>query len=258
MSIELENVACGYVARRVLENVSAKIEPGQVFCLLGPNGVGKTTLFKTMLGLLEPLGGRLVVEGQELASYTQKELARVLAYVPQAHTPPFAFTVRDVVVMGCAASDGLFGSPTRADYVRADETLELLGIAHLSRRAYTELSGGERQMALIARAVAQRPRYLMMDEPCASLDFGNEARVLGAVRSLAETGLGVVMTTHSPHHLAQCDAHGMLIMRDGSYLRGSAEELLTAENLERAYRVPVAVHHATCSGRSLTFCQPLV
>lgn len=241
MSMLVKNLTCGYKGRAVVRDFSTRVEEGSVFCLLGPNGVGKTTLFRTMLGLLPALSGAVEVDGQDVLRCSDKRRAQLLAYVPQSHTPPFAFTAADVVVMGASATGGLFGRPGASCYDVARHAMETLSIADLAERPYTELSGGQRQMVLIARAVAQGARYLMMDEPCASLDFGNEARVLAAVRALAKAGLGVVMTTHSPTHVAQCNARGVLLMREGMRLEGGPADLLTPEALSQAYGVPVAV-----------------
>lgn len=257
VSICVKDLSCGYRGRAVIKGFNAEVEQGSVFCLLGPNGVGKTTLFRTMLGLLAALGGSVEVDGQDVLHCSDQRRAHLLAYVPQAHTPPFAFTAADVVVMGASATGGLFGRPGATSYEVARRAMNELGILDLADRAYTELSGGQRQMVLIARAVAQGARYLMMDEPCASLDLGNEARVLSAVRTLAEKGLGVVMTTHSPAHVAQCGARGVLLIRDGHRVAGSAEDLLRPEVLSLAYGVPVTVvRDADAEGAVL--CGPVV
>lgn len=258
MILSIEHLACGYGDACVIGDFSAQVETGSIHCLLGPNGVGKTTLFKTILGLLPRKGGRVLLDGEDIEGLSPKQLARVIAYVPQAHVPPFAFTTRDVVVMGRMAHMGVFASPRKEDYTCADEAIERLGIGKLADRVYTELSGGERQMTLIARALAQQPRFLMMDEPTAALDFGNQAQVLSAVKHLSEAGLGVVMTTHVPDHLLQCEASGTLLLKDGGYLRGTAEELLTAENLQRAYGIEVMVLDSTWHGLPVRFCRPVV
>lgn len=256
--LSVEHLACGYGDRSVIEGFSAQVETGSIHCLLGPNGVGKTTLFKTILGLIPRKGGKVLIDGKDTGEFSPKQLARVIAYVPQAHVPPFAFTVRDVVVMGRIAHMGVFASPGAGDYACADEAIERLGIGKLVDRVYTELSGGERQMTLIARALAQQPKFLMMDEPTAALDFGNQAQVLSAVNHLSETGLGVIMTTHVPDHLLQCNASGTLLLRDGEYLRGDAKELLTVENLQRAYGIEVMVLESTWQGELVRFCRPVV
>ena len=258
--IEVRDLSCGYGDRTVVQGFSETVCPSEVLCLLGPNGVGKTTLFKTMLGMLPAIGGEVLVRGRAIDSYSPRDLARVVAYVPQAHTPPFAFTAFDVVVMGAAASSGLFGTPGAAERDTAAHVLSDLGISKLSDQAYTELSGGQRQMVLIARAVAQGPKVLFMDEPTASLDLGNIARVLAAVNKLAAQGMAVVMTTHSPEHIAQCHARGVLIARDGRMHRGNAETLLTPELLSEAYGCDIAVGEiAPAAGEEpLVACQPVV
>ena len=256
--IAVRGVSCGYGSHVVLSGFTESVRAGEVLCLLGPNGVGKTTVFKTMLGILRPFDGEVLVQGVPISSYAPRDLARIVAYVPQAHTPPFAFTAFDVVVMGAAASSGFFGIPGNSERGVAEEVLQDLGIADLSDRPYTELSGGQRQMILIARAVAQRPRVLFMGEPTASLDMGNIARVLSAVRRLAARGMAVVMTTHSPEHVAQCDARGVLVMRSGRMVHGDAKTLLTPKLLTEAYGSPVAIGEISYDGEALFACQPVV
>lgn len=257
-AFRLDRVSVGYAGRAVLEGVSLAVRPGEVHCLLGPNGVGKTTLFRSALGLLPLVAGRVTVDGRDAARMSDRELARVVAYVPQAAEIPFAFSVRDVVAMGRLSHMGAFASPGASDYEVVDGTLDRLGIPHLAERAYTELSGGERQMALIARAVAQEPGYLLMDEPTAALDFGNQAQVLRCVRELAQSGLGILMTTHTPDHLHICRASGTLLMRDGTYEQGSAAELLTPALLSAAYGTEVMVVDAAWHGEPQCFCRPVV
>ena len=257
-ALVIENLVCGYGSKRVVEGFSARIETGEVFCLLGPNGVGKTTLFKTILGLLPRMGGKVALDGRDTERMNSEELAHRVAYVPQNHVPPFAFSVRDVITMGAVAQRGMFSSATAADRELADAILAELGVSKLADRIYTELSGGERQMVLIARALAQRPRFLMMDEPTSALDFGNQVRVLRCVRHLADEGLGIIMTTHQPEHLAQCRARGTLILDSHTFVTGDAREVLTPANLAAAYDVEVAVADVPYKGRTLLACQPVV
>ena len=258
MILEIKDLSCGYKDKVVVSGFTATVETGTVFCLLGPNGVGKTTLFKTILGLLPCKGGEVLVDGSDTAKMSSMELAHVIAYVPQNHVPPFAYSVRDVIVMGAVAQRGMFGSPTGQDRSLADEILGELGIERLRDRVYTELSGGERQLVLIARALAQRPKFLMMDEPTSALDYGNQIRVLKCVRRLADSGLGVIMTTHQPEHLAQVRGRGTLILHGSRFVTGDAREVLTPENLREAYDVEVAVMDVDYRGRELMVCQPLM
>ncbi len=258
MILSIRDLSCGYGNKHVVDGFSLDVKTGEIVCLLGPNGVGKTTLFKTILGLLPRLGGSVMLDGRDTTDFSPKELAKLIAYVPQAHTPPFAFTAHDVVVMGRLAHTGFFSTPKATDHEVADQVMEQLGISFLSERIYTELSGGERQMTLIGRALAQQPMFLMMDEPTASLDFGNQVQVLSAIKHLSESGLGVIMTTHVPDHLFQCEAKGVLMLRNGEYEKDSAEKLLTAENLERAYGIDVMVLDSEWDGQQVRFVRPVV
>jgi iron complex transport system ATP-binding protein len=177
-----------------------------------------------------------------------------MAYVPQAHAAFFPFTVRDVVLMGRTSRIGLFATPSAHDKVAADSALETLGIAALADRIYTQISGGERQLTLIARALAQEPRILVMDEPTASLDFGNQVRVLEQVRTLARAGIGIVLSTHDPDHAFLC-ADRVALLHDGAVVRlGPPETEITPESLHLLYRVDVAV--IPVPGRGVRICVP--
>ena len=210
-------------------------------CLLGANGSGKTTLFKAVLGLLRLTGGRILVDGADTASWPPRRLARTLAYVPQAHTPPFPFAVKDVVLMARTAHLGLFGSPSRRDAAIAEDALDALGISHLAHSRYTEISGGERQLVLIARALAQQSEFLIMDEPTSNLDFGNQVRVLRRVKALARRGLGLLMTTHFPDHAFLCASRVALLKAGRLLAMGRPEEVLTKRHLEGAYGVSLRI-----------------
>jgi ABC-type cobalamin/Fe3+-siderophores transport system ATPase subunit len=239
--LEIERANCGYGGKPVVEDVSLALESGDVLCLLGANGSGKTTLFKAILGLLRLNGGRILVDGVDTASWPPRRLARTLAYVPQAHTPPFPFAVRDVVLMARTAHLGLFGSPSRRDAAIAEDAMETLGVSHLAGARYTEISGGERQLVLIARAVAQQSEFLIMDEPTSSLDFGNQVRVLRRVKELAGRKLGLLMTTHFPDHAFLC-ASQVAVLKAGKLLAmGRPEDVLTQHRLESAYGVSLRI-----------------
>jgi iron complex transport system ATP-binding protein len=241
MDLILDRLDCGYGRKKIVENFQATISTKEVFCLLGPNGIGKTTLFKTILGFLPKMGGQILIDGADLSGLTRLQRARLMGYVPQSQFTPFAFRVIDVVLMGRTSRMGFLGRPGRADYLAADEVLERLEIGYLRHRDFTQLSGGERQMVLIARALTQEPVFLMMDEPTSNLDFGNQVKVLQNIRRLADEGLGIILTTHSPDHVFQCGTKAALLNGQGRHLVGEVSGVLTSQNLSDTYGLPISV-----------------
>jgi iron complex transport system ATP-binding protein len=258
MKLEVDSAICGYAGKIVLNGISFSVSSNEVLCLLGPNGVGKTTLFKTILGFLKLYGGSITADGADVRRWTRKKYAQVLGYVPQNHTPPFAFSVIDVVTMGRTAHLGSFSTPSASDKAVAERELEALGIGHLRDRVYTEISGGERQMVLIARALAQEPQILVMDEPTSNLDFGNQLLVLGQIKKLAEKGIGIVMTSHVPDHAFLCSSRVALLKKDGFEI-GAPDDIVTEENLKAVYGVNVKITSTPIGGgRFAKACVPMI
>ncbi|WP_240643415.1 ABC transporter ATP-binding protein [Paracoccus siganidrum] len=237
--VEARELAVGHGGRALIRGIDLRLEPGRVLCLLGPNGAGKTTLFRTLLGLIPPVAGRIELAGQPLPRLSRAQIARHLAHVPQALTTPFAFTALDIVLMGAAAGLGPFARPGRPEADRAMAALERLGIADLARSEVTRLSGGQRQLVLIARALAQEAAAIIMDEPTASLDFANRVLVGKAIRRLADLGTGVILSSHDPDQAAALGDHALLVNRDGPIASGPVSRTLTADNLSRLYGIPV-------------------
>lgn len=251
------DLACGYKGSAVLDHVSLNVSTGRITCLLGPNGVGKTTLFKTLLGFLPAISGEVIVDGKARSEYNRRQFARKVSYVPQTHEPPFDYSVLDMVLTGCVSHLGLLESPSQEDYRRAAEVLDELGIAHLANRSYTEISGGEQQMALIARSLMQDAPILMMDEPTAALDFGNQVSVLSCIKGMAPRGYGIIMTSHNPDHAFLCCTDAVLITREGEIMAGPVDEVVTEGNLRRAYGVDVTITEARQEGgRCVKTCVP--
>lgn len=233
------DLAFGYPAHAVGSGFNFSLKPGTVLALLGANGGGKTTLLKTLLGLLPPQGGRVEVQGRELRTLHMRDRARQLAYVPQSHNGAFAYSIEDLVLMGRTAHGNLLARPSVQDRTATRAAIERMGIAHLAARPANLVSGGERQLALIARALAQQARHVVLDEPTASLDFGNQGKVMREIRRLADLGLGVLFTTHDPNH-ANRHADQALLIRQGRMLTfGPVAEVITRPWLERLYGVPV-------------------
>jgi len=239
--LAVADLAFGYPGRAVGERVSFALEAGEVLCLLGPNGGGKTTLFKTILGLIPALGGSVAVDGENVAPWSARRRARVFGYVPQSGGGQFPFTVREIVLMGRNAHHGAFAAPTAGERDAAEAALETLGLAHLAGRDWLRLSGGERQLALVARALAQAPRVLVLDEPTANLDFGNQVLVLDRVRALAASGLAVMFSTHHPEQAFACA--GRVAMLHGGRLMepGTPDAVITPERMRLVYGVDVDV-----------------
>lgn len=258
MRLQIQDLSCGYGSKIVIKRFNTVINSGEILCLLGPNGVGKTTLFKTILGHLKPQSGSVLLNNQDIHALPKKEFARIIGYVPQAHTPPFPFRVIDVVMMGRTAHMGTFGSPGVRDKEIAEAALERLNVTFLRNRIYTEISGGERQMVLLARALAQEPKFLLMDEPTSSLDFGNQVRVLQCVSSLArENKIGIIMTTHFPDHVFQCKGRVALLKHNNRFLEGSPDKIITAQNMKDAYGVDVQIIHDGSKDMSMSSCVPI-
>lgn len=256
MILEARDLAFGWSAASPLgRGLSFGVDAGEIVCVLGPNGGGKTTLFRTLTGLLPALGGEIRLAGDALASLDRAAIARRVAVVPQSHQIVFPFAVEDFVLMGRTAHLALFATPGRADRAAAQAALAELGIAHLAGRSYNAISGGERQLVLFARALAQAPRAIVLDEPTASLDFGNQVKVLQMLRGLASRGLAVLVSTHDPDH-AFLVADRALLLHDGAFVAaGAPHEAITPATLCLLYGVEAEI--ATLpDGRAL--CVPRV
>jgi len=241
MTLEGHALTIGYRDRVVGAGLNVALATGEVLALLGPNGGGKTTLLKTLLGLLAPKAGDVRLGARSLAAIPVQERARLIAYVPQTHISTFAFTVATVVLMGRTAHGNLFSRPSAHDRAVAAQALDRFGIAHLAERPYTMISGGERQLVLLARALAQEPHFIVLDEPTASLDFGNQGKVMREIRTLAAAGHGVLFTTHDPNHAMRV-ADRAYLLRDGARIaEGPVASVLTRKQLEALYQAPLEV-----------------
>ncbi len=252
--LAVENLSFGYPGHRVGDGVSFSLRPGEVLCLLGPNGGGKSTLLKTMLGLLPPLAGTVRIDGDDTAAWNPRRRALAFGYVPQSGAGLFAFTVAEMVLMGRTAHHAAFAPPSAEDRAIADEALASLGMTALAHRSWLKISGGERQLALIARALAQQPRVLVLDEPTANLDFGNQIRVLAQVKRLAAQGLAVIFATHHPEQAFACADH-VAVLHDHRLDRiGTPDAIITAATMREVYGVEVDI--VPVEGSRLKMCAP--
>ena len=225
----------------VLCDLSIEIPAGEITAVLGPNGSGKTTLLRLLLGLLRPQQGKVLIAGRPQESYSRRDLSQMIGLVPQEEHIPFDFSILEYVLMGRAPYLGPLEMPGEEDCRAARAALDTAGLAHLQDRSLPTLSGGERQLATVARALAQKPRILLLDEPAAHLDLGNKSHLLDIMRALAVEGVTQVFTTHDPN-LATSVARFAVLIRHGQILdAGPTEAILTPEKLSATYGVPVQV-----------------
>ena len=240
MNLCVQNLSFSYGERSVLKDVSFSLEQGEFLCVLGQNGAGKSTLFRCILGRMHAYGGRVLSGGDDLRALPRREAARRLAYIPQIHTPTFPYSVLDTVLMGTARQLSPFAQPGKVQIGHAMQALCRVGAEHLARRDFNQLSGGEQQLVLVARAIAQQADILVMDEPTSALDYGNQLRTLQLVRELAGEGYGVLLSTHNPQH-ALSYATRILALADGRVAaEGRPEDVLTPQLIKRLYGVGVS------------------
>ncbi len=237
MKLNVNGLSFGYGERNVLRDISFSVESGEFLSVLGPNGVGKTTLFRCILGILQGYGGDIAIDGEDTRRLSRRAMAEKIAYIPQIHRPAFGYSVQDTVLMGTTHRTSPFSGPRKEDVLLARESMERMGIAHLAERSFTHLSGGEQQLVLVARALVQKSRILVMDEPTSALDYGNQFRVLERVRDLTWEGYAVLLSTHNPQH-ALTFSQRILALADGQVAAyGDSATELTPELMRRLYRV---------------------
>lgn len=255
--LTIENIRSGYVKNvDILKDVSFMVKEGKFHCILGANGCGKSTLLKTVLALLPASSGKVTFEGEDVLSLNEKKRAKILAYIPQVHKTPFPFTVEDVVRMGRTPYLSYLSKETKEDREISNECMKKLGIYSLKNTPYTRLSGGQQQLVVIARALAQEAKFLIMDEPTSSLDFGNQYKVLNQIKVLSNEGLGVLMVTHDPAHCFHVADH-VIMMKQGQVLRqGVPEEVMTEEILEDLYDLPLHITEVELDKEMTKFCIP--
>lgn len=240
MSIEVKNLTFSYGKNKVLKGVDFRADKGELIAVLGPNGAGKTTLFRNLLGFLKPSSGEILINGKPVESYSEKELAGRIAYIPQNFNPAFNHTVIDTVLMGVTSKLGLFQSPSEEDEKHANDVLKTLGISELANSGCMKISGGERQLMLIARALLQNAGILVMDEPASSLDLANTNKVLNCIKSLSDKGYTVFMSTHNPQNALQY-ASRILCIKEGKIIHDCKPEELTSSMIEEMYGVKVSI-----------------
>ena len=236
--VRVDSISVKLGKSMILKEVSLELSKGEILAVLGPNGAGKTTLLRTILGIVKPCKGQVVINGKNVELYSPHDLARIVAYVPQETIIPFPYLALDIVLMGKAPYLGLLGAPGKEDYIEALNIMNTLGIQHLAYRSFNTLSGGEKRLVLIARALMQKPQVLLLDEPTSGLDLRNKLKILSIMRKLSEDSVAVMFTTHDPNE-AIAIADKVVVLNNGSIVFSGSPRELTTEILEKVYNAPV-------------------
>lgn len=242
MVLEVKDLTYSYRNIKVLDKVSFAVEDSELLCILGPNGAGKSTMFKCILQLLKGYKGEILLDNKKLKEYKIQELARIVAYIPQSHNPVFSYSVTEMVLMGTASQNSPLSKPTKSQINIVEESLEKIGISYLKDRSFVNLSGGERQLVLIARALAQKAKILVMDEPTSDLDYGNQIRVLNTVKELTKEGYTIIQSTHNPDQ-AFLYADKVLALYNHKVLSfGTPKYIINSGLIKKLYNVDVELN----------------
>lgn len=242
MSLKIENLSYAYGDHKVLDKVNFTISPGGLTCILGANGVGKSTLFRCILRLNDNYTGHSYLNGFDSRELSIQELAKQIAYIPQSHAPAFNYKVIEIVLMSTTAQIGNFKGPGEKEKKVAMEALERMGMADFAGQGYTQISGGERQLVLIARALAQQTKLIIMDEPTSNLDYGNQIRVLSLVKQLTREGYTIIQSTHHPDQ-AFMYADEVVVLEKGNIVHhGSPKEIISEPMIRKIYNINVEIN----------------
>jgi len=242
MMLDIRDLHFAHDKKNILKGISFRAIKGEITTILGPNGSGKTTLFKCIAGIWKPSKGNIIWNGEEINKLSLKERARIFSFVPQEHKPSFSYTVLDVVITGRASYLRRFSLPSKDDHKIAEDALKKVGIYHLKYRPYTKISGGERQLVLIARALAQSSPIMLLDEPISHLDFNNQIKILKLIKNLSrERGMSIIMTVHDPN-LAMNFSDRVIVIKDGIKLKeGDPEKVITESTIKETYGIDVMI-----------------
>ena len=237
MSIQASDLRFSYGRKKVLDGISFEVPDGCLCAVLGPNGTGKTTLFKCILGMLQKYSGQIRIDGELTKSLSARELAHKVAYIPQSHNQTFDYSVLDMVLMGTDHSLSVFAVPGKTEMKKAEAALEVIGIEGMKEKLFSHLSGGEQQLVLIARALAQGSHTLLMDEPTSALDYGNQSMVLEQARLLANAGYCVILSTHTPQQALWYADKALALNKGKVAAFGNPGDVLNEALIEELYGV---------------------
>ena len=241
MGIKVKDLNAFYGKHQVLHNISFTADNGKLICVLGPNGVGKSTLFQCVLGLNEQHDGEIEIDNKNIKNLGVRQRARLISYIPQSHSPVFSYNVKDIVLMSTESTIKGFGSPGKLQEDMAKEAMGKVGITYLADRKYTEISGGERQLVMIARALAQQAKTIIMDEPTSNLDYGNQIRIMSRIKELTKEGYTIIQSSHQPDQ-AFLYADEILVLNEGKILiQGNPKDVLTEQIIHKIYGVDVEI-----------------
>ncbi len=256
MQLAVEDLSFSYGSHAVLRDISFTARPGDLIAVMGPNGVGKSTLFRCILGFLRHYGGRVLVDGVDTRTLSRKHLAQRVAYIPQASAQVFDYTVLELVLMGMATQLRAFQVPAKAEKEHALEVLDQLGIGHLAHRGCGQISGGEYQLVLLARTLVQKARILIMDEPTANLDYGNQFRVMERIARLSQRDFIVLTSTHDPNQVLLHATRALVVEGGTISADGRPQDVMTEKTLSRLYGIAVRRRVVDDAGRCIHVCIP--
>ncbi|MBN2721578.1 MAG: ABC transporter ATP-binding protein [Campylobacterales bacterium] len=250
--IAVKDLHFSYHKHTVLEGVDLSLHRGEVVSLLGSNGCGKSTLIRLMLGLMHADHGDIWLNNKTINNYSHKEIAEHIAYIPQYHNVPFNYTVMEMVMMGRVGKLGFFAAPSHKDREIAHESLHRIGIEDLSSRPFGQLSGGQKQMVLLARALTQEVDTFIMDEPVSGLDYGNQIRLLGLISELSTQGYTFLKTTHYPDHALMVSSRVVVMNKGRIIADGKPDDVITTSMIHDVY----GINADLVSHNSHTWCIP--
>ena len=241
MSVEVSNLSFSYGDRLIIDKINFYVEDGQLISVLGPNGVGKSTLFRCILGLLRDYTGKIFLTGKDIKKLSTGEMAKLIAYIPQSHYPSFNYSVFDMVLMGTAVQISSLSSPGKKQIELVNRALDKMGIYHLKERGYMQISGGERQLVLLARALVQEAKILVLDEPTSNLDFGNQIKVMLQIKNLAKEGYTIIQSTHNPDQTFLF-SDKIIAMKGGRIIKyGKPDDIISNDLIQSLYDVDVEI-----------------